>query len=486
MKEAGNMDPADPNTSRTLANKFIQAGFPQIGQKFLDKARTMSVENRKMEQTDEGLALESKKVGIMGQTEERLQGASDADIEIRRDYLKLDWGKFEHTKFQDTAYLDIATNADTRDQAKFEYQQKQDEILNSLRNKEIDITEANQKLQANMFAFDQLRAEVGDEQWAAEFNETQLNNASTRAYQLANTDNLILENEAFTYNNNIKNANLEAQTASLEIDTKLKERGLSMPPEGEFITVDDRLQRYNPDTNSYDDVTDPALLETGEYGLSVEEGRVYDNIWDQYKQRFFEGSDILGGGQWAEDTPDFLDWARKNITGEQGLAIIEKGQGGTRGSYNDKLMTDFNNSQTTDGSQVAATVTTIVDGVERQDVVTEPVNIDFLSSEFKVNKNEFSKVPPKVDGKKNNLTNGQIITKLMMEGKEGEAAEFASKMEGQKVETTSREQSIDATSENKWTKIKISDSRYQGKTRMNAAQERGEVKKIGGEWYTNK
>jgi len=485
MKEAGNMDQSDPNTARTLANKFIQAGFPQIGQKFLDKARTMQVKNREMEQTDTGLELEAKKVDIMGQTETRLQGASDADTEIRREYLDMDWEKFEFTKFKDEKYIDIATNQDTRDQAKFDFDKAQTDILNAFRDREIDVNEMNSKLQANMFAFDKVRAEIKDEQWLAEHTEAKLMGESQRAVQLATKDGLVLENEAFTYNNNIRNANIEAQTANTELQTKLSERGLSMPPEGEFITVDNRLQRYNPDTNSYDDVTDPDLLETGEYGLSAEEGRVYDNIWDQYKQRFFI-KDSFGDGSWKEDTPEFLDWAQKNVTGEQGLGIIIKGQGGTRGSYNNKLETDFNNSQIKGGDKVAATVTTVVDGVERQDVIVEPVNVKFLSDKMNVNQSEFSKIPAKVNGKPNTLTNGQIITKLLMEGNESEAVEFASNMEGQKVENTGREKQIDDTSKTTWTKVKISDSRYQTQRQQDQAKARGEIKKMGGVWYTTK
>ena len=221
MKEAGNMDQSDPNTARTLANKFIQAGFPQIGQKFLDKARTMQVKNREMEQTDTGLELEAKKVDIMGQTETRLQGASDADTEIRKEYLDMDWEKFEFTKFKDEKYIDIATNQDTRDQAKFDFDKAQTDILNAFRDREIDVNEMNSKLQANMFAFDKVRAEIKDEQWLAEHTEAKLMGESQRAVQLATKDGLVLENEAFTYNNNIRNANIEAQTANTELQTKL-------------------------------------------------------------------------------------------------------------------------------------------------------------------------------------------------------------------------------------------------------------------------
>ena len=264
--------------------------------------------------------------------------------------FSLDKERFGHLQYKDEAYIDIATNQDTRDQAKFDYAQVQDGIINEIRQGELTIAQARSALEQNDFEFREARALVSDEQWQSDYDIKKLISEADIAYKIATTDNVVLENQAFTFNNDTKNAFVEAQTAALEIETKLKEKGIDMPADGEFITVDDRLQRFNPETNKYDDVTDPALLVTGEYGLSTEESKVYDNIWDQYKQRFFVGSDITGGGQWEENTPDFLDWAQKNVTGEQGLNIIMKGQGGTRKGYNLKLETDFNNSQIKDGS----------------------------------------------------------------------------------------------------------------------------------------
>ena len=476
MKGAANLDPNDPNSSMKLANEFIQAGMPGIGQKFLDKARTQGLENKR-------LALAERQVVVQEEAQDQ------SEFQFSQTF-SLDKERFGHLQYKDEAYIDIATNQDTRDQAKFDYAQVQDGIINEIRQGELTIAQARSALEQNDFEFREARALVSDEQWQSDYDIKKLISEADIAYKIATTDNIILENEAFTFNNDTKNAFVEAQTAALEIETKLKEKGIDMPADGEFITVDDRLQRFNPETNTYDDVTDPALLVTGEYGLSTEESKVYDNIWDQYKQRFFVGSDITGGGQWEENTPDFLDWAQKNVTGEQGLNIIMKGQGGTRAGYNLKLETDFNNNQVKDGSEVAGIVTTEGEnGLPRQDVKVEKVDIKRLGDLFQVDKTSLSKIPAKIDGKANTLTNAQYLTQLIMESKVGEATEYASSLEGQKVEMSGREGNIKKTepeleeiSSTEFMKYTFGGKAF--KERMiEEAIERGEYKRINGKVY---
>jgi hypothetical protein len=476
MQEASKLDMNDPKSSLIIAQRFNQAGLTGLAQKFSDQARVRTVKNKE-------LSLQERQVVVQEEAQDQ------SEFQFSQTF-SLDKEKFGHLQYKDEAYIDIATNQDTRDQAKFDYAQVQDGIINEIRQGELTIAQARSALEQNDFEFREARALVSDEQWQSDYDIKELISKADIAYKIATTDNIILENEAFTYNNNIKNANIEAQTAASLIQTKLQERNLSMPPEGEFIKVDDRLQRFNPETNTYDDVTDPALLVTGEYGLSTEESKVYDNIWDQYKQRFFVGSDITGGGQWEENTPDFLDWAQKNVTGEQGLNIIMKGQGGTRAGYNLKLETDFNNSQVTDGSEVAGTVTTEGEnGQTRQDVKVEKVDMKRLGDLFQVDKTNLSKIPAKIDGKANTLTNAQYLTQLIMESKVGEATEYASSLEGQKVEMSGREGNIKKTepeleeiSSTEFIKYTFGGKAF--KERMiEEAIERGEYKRINGKVY---
>ena len=476
MKSAANLDPNDPKSSMKLANEFIQAGMPGIGQKFLDKARTQGLENKKLALTERQVVVQEK-------------AQDQSAFEFGKTFA-LNEEQFGHLQWKDEQYVNLATDDNVLKQAQFDYAQVQDGIINEIRQGELSIAEARSALEQNDFEFREARSLITDEQWQKDYDIKELLAEADRDFKVAQTDNIVLENEAFTFNNDIKNAFIEAQTAALEIETKLNEKGIDMPAKGEFITVDDRLQRFNPETNKYDDVTDPALLVTGEYGLSTEESKVYDNIWDQYKQRFFVGSDITGGGQWEENTPDFLDWAQKNVTGEQGLNIIMKGQGGTRAGYNLKLETDFNNSQVKDGSEVAGIVTTEGEnGLPRQDVKVEKVDIKRLGDLFQVDKTNLSKIPAKIDGKANTLTNAQYLTQLIMESKVGEATEYASSLEGQKVEMTGREGNIKKTepeleeiSNTEFMKYTFGGKAFEERM-IEEAIERGAYKRINGKVY---
>jgi len=55
MDRATNLDPNDPSSYMKLANDFVQAGLPGIGQKFMDKSRSVQVQNRTSSQTDREL-----------------------------------------------------------------------------------------------------------------------------------------------------------------------------------------------------------------------------------------------------------------------------------------------------------------------------------------------------------------------------------------------------------------------------------------------
>jgi hypothetical protein len=55
MDRATNLDPNDPSSYMKLANDFVQAGLPGIGQKFMDKSRSVQVQNTTSAQKDREL-----------------------------------------------------------------------------------------------------------------------------------------------------------------------------------------------------------------------------------------------------------------------------------------------------------------------------------------------------------------------------------------------------------------------------------------------
>ena len=83
MKESQGLDPNDPQSARLLAQKFIQAGLPGIGQKFIERARTMDVKNQELALTGRGLDIEEEKVDIMGLTEARLAEKTISEIKVQ-------------------------------------------------------------------------------------------------------------------------------------------------------------------------------------------------------------------------------------------------------------------------------------------------------------------------------------------------------------------------------------------------------------------
>ncbi len=495
MKQSGNLDRNNPNSYKKIAQLFIQNGLPGEAQKFLDKAREIETSNRTF-------GLETRKTDLLERQVISEESKTKSDIDVQEGRLELDFGKFENLKYQQDRDYNLASSEQERLLAKDEYAKTQDAILNEIRNGDLDIAKARQMLAENEFEFtkmfEQQKVDIQKDQWQQSYNLEELNSKAERELKLAQTDNIVIETENYTHNNDIRNAKIEADTEAQLMATKLAERGLDMPPDGMFLVTNDGdrdiISKYNVETGEYDTITDPKEIEAAEYGLTAAQARVYDRIWDQYKQRFFVSGAFPGEGNWKEGTPEFLSWAESNVTGEEGLDIIRIGQGGTRKTYNNKLEENFNNERIPDNSAVAVTVESVdeVSGELREDVVIANVEEDFLEDKYNINKKQFDKIPPKLNGKENSLTNGQIITSLLRQGKAGEAEEFAATLAGEfkenlkKVENTGREKQIDDTSETKWTKIKISDSRYQTQSQQARAEAKGEIKRMGGVWYTNK
>ena len=444
LKDTGGLDRNDPRNLRAIAQKLLQQGLPGEAEKFMKRAREIEVQNRTYALDVKKTDLLERQVDVQEAAEERAGLKTTSDIMVQEAYLELDWGKFEHAKFQDKAYLDIATNTQTQQNAMDDFEMAQAEIQNAFRDRDISVTELTQKLQANMFAFDKIRENIKDEQWLAEHTEAKLNNYVDRAYKLATTDNIIFENENYTYNNSIRNANLKAQTKQIELQTKLDEAKVALPAAGEYMMMtkdgDDYLVKFNPDINDYEVVKGKdgitlglAEVEAQEYGLTADESRVYDNIFDQYKQRYYV-VDKYGEGNWKEGFPEFLTWARENITGEEGLAIIEKGQGGTRAGYNNKLMAEHNNT-TTSGDTVAVVVQVEDENNLEQtkgEVQVFEINKTKLAETFQVTAKTLDEVPAEIDGESNTLTNGQLLTKAQQTG-DVELAELVEEQMGKSV-----------------------------------------------------
>ena len=440
LKGAQGMDQNNPNTLRNIANEFIQAGLPGIGQKFLDKARTMQTQDRTF-------ALETRKTDLLERQVVSEEAKTKSDIGVQESRLELDWGKFDNLKYQQDRDYNLAASEQERLLAKDEYAKTQDAILNQIRQGDLDIARARQMLAENEFEFtkmfEQQKVDIQKDQWEKSYNLEALNSKAERELKLAQKDNIIIETENYTYNNKIRNSLIEAQTAAQELKNKLDARQLQLPADGEYMmrSIGDgkeQLLRFNPEINDYEVVTDKngiALgleeVEAQEYGLTAAEARVYDNIWEQYKQRYYVAGAFPGEGNWKEGTPEFLDWAQSNITGEEGLNIIIKGQGGTRKGYVNKLTAEFNNDEQLSDDQVAVVVEVPLDDnpmETKSEVQIFDVDTASLAKELQVSEETINKVPKTVNGKENTLTNGQLLIQAVQTGDNELAATVESNM----------------------------------------------------------
>ena len=440
LKGAQGMDQNNPNTLRNIANEFIQAGLPGIGQKFLDKARTMQTQDRTF-------ALETRKTDLLERQVVSEEAKTKSDIKTQESGSELNWAKFENLKYQQDRDYNLAASEQERLLAKDEYAKTQDAILNQIRQGDLDIARARQMLAENEFEFtkmfEQQKVDIQKDQWEKSYNLEALNSKAERELKLAQKDNIIIETENYTYNNKIRNSLIEAQTAAQELKNKLDARQLQLPADGEYMmrSIGDgkeQLLRFNPEINDYEVVTGKdgiALgleeVEAQEYGLTAAEARVYDNIWEQYKQRYYVAGAFPGEGNWKEGTPEFLDWAQSNITGEEGLNIIIKGQGGTRKGYVNKLTAEFNNDEQLSDDQVAVVVEVPLDDnpmETKSEVQIFDVDTASLAEELQVSEETINKVPKTVNGKENTLTNGQLLIQAVQTGDNELAATVESNM----------------------------------------------------------
>ena len=487
LKGAQGMDQNNPNTLRNIANEFIQAGLPGIGQKFLDKARTMQTQDRTFD-------LETRKTDLLERQVVSEEAKTRSDIKTQESGSELNWAKFENLKYQQDRDYNLASSEQERLLAKDEYAKTQDAILNRIRQGDLDIAKARQMLAENEFEFtkmfEQQKVDIQKDQWEKSYNLESLNSKAERELKLAQKDNLIIETENYTYNNKIRNSLIEAQTSAQELKNKLDARQLQLPADGEYRMQrrsdgSEQLMRFNPDINDYEVVTGKdgiALgleeIEAQEYGLTAAEARVYDNIWDQYKQRYYVAGAFPGEGNWKEDTPEFLDWAQANITGEEGLNIIVKGQGGTRKGYVNKLTAEFNNDEQLLDDQVAVVVEVPSEDnpmETRSEVQVFEVDTASLAKELQVTEETINEVPKTINGKENTLTNGQLLIQAVQTG-DNELAETVESNMGKDIRP------LDDTKKDE---VNFRYQRFRGKV-TKEMEATGNYVKRGNQWFVKK
>jgi len=91
MDRATNLDPNDPSSYMKLANDFVKAGLPGIGQKFMDKSRSVQVQNttsaqanRELDQRDTRLDFDKTKLKADTDYRDKSLSFSQQDLDFRQ------------------------------------------------------------------------------------------------------------------------------------------------------------------------------------------------------------------------------------------------------------------------------------------------------------------------------------------------------------------------------------------------------------------
>jgi len=432
MKESQGLDPSDPQSARLLAQKFIQAGLPGIGQKFLERARTIDVKNQELLLTEREVAARESDAAVNVKTQQQ------SEYEFEKTHA-LAGSKFENLIFQQERDFGLRATDQEMQQARDDYAQVQDGILNELRKGELDIAKARSALERNDLEWRQARVEVTDAQWQQDYDIKKLLADAEVAYKTEQT--IGLEGSQ---------ALVDSQREALELDTELKRRNLELPADGMYMLRPNEdggsdVLKFDMDLNDYVMVTDAEGIAIGrgeaeaeEYGMSSKEQNVYDNLWDQYKQAYHTGGSMYEEANWKEGYPDFEDWAKDNA-GEDGYNLVIKGQGGRRGDYMEKLKNDYNNSEESgNNGETVAVVVDVPDAVQGEaesETIVVSVPYEEIASNENISIKTLKERPKEINGVENNLTNGQYITQLVQEGKEAEAVTYLESLAKSKSST---------------------------------------------------
>jgi hypothetical protein len=300
MKESQGLDPSDPQSAKLLAQKFIQAGLPGIGQKFLERARTIDVKNQELLLTERGVVVQEERL-------EMEEKKSESDIKTQESYLKLDWGKFGHTKYKDEEYINLAKGSQELDTAEFEYKQKQDEILNGLREGELELSKARSLLEANDFEFRKARALIEDAQWDKDYDLNKLLADANVKHTEAQTESVKLSNAYFPKARGMDEAIAEAQIIA-----------------NTSKVVNDVLYVKDKEGTGWHRATtaDGSLLQDHntavEFGITADQKRIIDVVWKEYQQKYYTGGSLTEDAQWG--VPEHL--AYDAVTNPKGLKTV--------------------------------------------------------------------------------------------------------------------------------------------------------------------
>jgi len=171
LKGASHLDRNDPKSLIAIARKLLQAGLPGEAQKFMDKARTMTV-------ADRTYGLDVRKTEATEEQVDILRTAEDrAAYEFGKTHT-LALAKFDELKYQ-------FKEGQTQEQIVQDYKEKQDAILNKIKEGKLEVEESYLVIANNELNFKEAQSKLDETHRGKVLNAAEMRDAVDKAYKEA-------------------------------------------------------------------------------------------------------------------------------------------------------------------------------------------------------------------------------------------------------------------------------------------------------------
>jgi len=265
---------------------------------------------------------------------------------FRKAQVMMDWKRLslDESTLENVKY--VQKENWSREDQRFNYDKKQQEVTNALNDKKMSLEDAKQTLELNYFEWQKGRALTEDEQKKERFELDSKIAEVEIAHKEAQTAHQKLVNDAYP---------AMAKTRQAIDDFRVHSQHIFKDGDGQLMVVN-KDSIGHPDGLSFHPATDAdgnILSESKEadsYGLSVADKRLIDLVWKEYERIYYTGGSLYNDAKWSvpenlaarglTEVPNFQEFALRSLEngGHGGHAdVVESinrayGEGG-EGSY---------------------------------------------------------------------------------------------------------------------------------------------------------
>ena len=169
LKGTSGLDRNDPKNLRAIAQKLFIAGLPGEAEKFMQRARTIMTENRTYGLDVRKTKATEEQVDILRTAEDR------AAYEFGKTHL-LALAKFDELKYQ-------FKEGQTQEQIVQDYKEKQDAILNKIKEGKLEVEESFLVIANNEFYFKEAQSKLDETHRGKVLNAAEMRDAVDKAYK---------------------------------------------------------------------------------------------------------------------------------------------------------------------------------------------------------------------------------------------------------------------------------------------------------------